>query len=98
MADRIDWGCGYDKVIDRRKKEERWDGTTRKGPPNSRRRYRSTFLEEINAEIIRLITTYSDASQGWDVDPLADDLVSILAEYRAEIDAELRAMARAAAA
>eukprot|EP00957_Ditylum_brightwellii_P201942 15327902-Ditylum_brightwellii.AAC.1 len=61
MAERGDWGCGYDKVIDRRKKEPRWDGTTRRGQDENRRRYRSSSLEEINAEIIRLITTYSDA-------------------------------------
>jgi len=37
-------------------------------------------------------------NKGWDVDPIANDLVSMLVEHRAEIDAELCAMARAGAA
>jgi len=91
IAEKEDWRCAYDETILKRATEPQWDGTNRDvvGPPGDQKNFTWFQLQDIKTELERLITNYTNVTLGWDVDPIANQLVFSLADYLTEIDYEI---------
>jgi len=91
IADKEDWRCAFDTTIEKRATEAQWDGTGRDiaGPPSDQKNFTWLQLHVIKSELERLMIDYTNVTLGWDVDPVANQLVLNLADYLAEIDYEI---------
>uniref|UniRef100_A0A7S4K3E6 Uncharacterized protein n=1 Tax=Odontella aurita TaxID=265563 RepID=A0A7S4K3E6_9STRA len=81
--------CVFSKTREKRASEERWDNTARDGNGADVMAKNFTWLQlqQMKSELERLIANYTVVP--WDADPVAQDLVSNLGGYLAEVDAEI---------
>jgi len=91
MVPREAWACVHNATVALRQTEMQWDNSNRDGNGPNPTDYAFTWLQlqHTRDELLRLIGTYTDATLGWDVDPVAQDLVVHLYRYLGVIEDEI---------